>query len=317
MRKVTVVLAALLVVSACGDSSNQAATTIATTAPATTARPLVDLVTNYHSHEFLPVPEDFAREVRQAGLMPLQGFNGVDPEFSSFGGPWMAGEFCPGLSWMAAALDNKKVSIQRMGLDQDAMARASGNLIVYAITVTAIHDVGADEFASALDEISIATGGNRSCPATAKWAAGTRDKDIKKFSVVELSGADLDTSAHKIRISPFRTQGGDSVPIVRSVDFGDRGWAGGLDRGEYAVSVGLNKEFAYVETQMLLHLDKASTALHIHTWAVEQGERGIADLSSEEFFELEELVTDFAVDIIEPTTSKLLGWLVAHQAFGE
>ena len=344
MRKYAVALTFLLVVSACGGSSDTAtpATTVApvatqvpttTAAPATTTvapLPLVDLVANYHAQDFLPVPMDFAKEVRQAGLLPLRAYNFVDPtknepgpemfmdpEFRWMGGPWMAGEFCPGLSWMGAGLNNKKVSIQRMVSDWNTVVENSGDVVVHAVTVTAIHDVDANEFASALDTISIATGGNGECAATAQWASGSGGEAIPKFSVVELRGADLDTDRHKIRIAPFVSHPGKEYPIVRGVGFDEMEYWSSIYRGgEFALSHGNNEERLYVEWQVLLHLEPSSTVLHIHTWAVHE-RISLEDATREEFLALIETVNDFGTNIIDPTVSKLMTFAMFHQAQGE
>lgn len=319
MRKSAIVFAALLVAAACGDSTDQAATTTATTATKTLppALPLVDLVANYHAEDFLPVPEDLAKLVRYTGLIPFAFYWKSDPEFSPAGGPFLTGEFCPGLSWMAAALNNKKVSNLRLGTDGPAGTAAFESVqkvIWVGVAFTAIHDVDVGEFASALDEILIATGGTGNCSATTNWAYGTKDHHFSRFSVVELRAADVgptpDADVYKIRIGVPESHKPSERLLDRSVAMGEKEWF--LDRGEFAISIGVNEDVAYLESQFLAHLEKASTALHIHVWANQVSPNEEVDVSA-----LEELITDFSVELGELTINKLLGWLVAHQAFGK
>ena len=215
---------------------------------------------------------------------------------------------------MAAALNNKKVSNMRLGTDSQEGRRAMESVqkvTWVGVAVTAIHDVDVDEFASALDEISIATGGTGNCSVPVTWSANVfNDENFSSFSVVELRGADLDTDVHKIRIGSDGSKKPHSDPLDRSVAMGEKEW--GLDRGEFAISIGAHQKTAYVESQFLAHLERASTALHIHVWANQQSPNEEVDVSA-----LEELITDFSVELGELTINKLLGWLVAHQAFGK
>jgi hypothetical protein len=277
---------------------------------------LVDLVANYHSQDFLLVPEDFAKETRQAGLIPFQSFEHLDPELHLLGGPILAGQFCPKLSWMATALNNKMVSTQRMGTDVNAGNRAfesAQKMTWVGVAVTAIHDVDVDEFASALDAILISTGGTGNCSVTATWIPSTNED----AAVLKLRGADLDTDVHKIRVGSTKSHKRVEFLLSRTVDFGEREWILGLDRGEFAVSFGHSPDLpagngTVVETQTLLHLERASTALHIYVWVTHSSLGEGADI-----FALEELITDFSVELVELTVGKLLGWSVAHQLIGE
>ncbi len=319
MRKSAVVLVALLVVASCGGSSDQAATTATISESRYVAPPsFADLAATHHSHEFLPVAKDFEKAVRRAGLLPPMENNHLDPEFEAWGGAFLGGEFCPGLPWMAAALNNKKVSIQRMSIAGDAHARAreanTGLIIPYAIALIAIHDVDVDEFGSVLDEISIAAGAmKKNCEPTVSFIG-----EAAKFSVVELRGADLDTGTHKIQIAPIESQYDFGESIIRSWDFGERKWGfdpewiGGYDGGEFVTVIGGNPRIGYVDTQMLLHLESTSTALHIRTSALLERDGQVASLSQGEFSALKDLMIDFSVDLADVTTNKLSRWLATQ-----
>ena len=311
MRKSAVVLVALLVVASCGGSSDQAATTINYVAPPSFA----DLALRSDSYEFLPVAEDFEKAARSAGLLPPQENNHRDPEFEAWGGSLVGGEFCPGLPWMAAALNDKKVSIRRMSIAYDAHKRAldanTGLVLVYVIAVTAIHDVDVDEFGSVLDDLSIAAGAmKKDCEASVS-PTFTNGPPAEKFSVVRLRGADLDTGTHKIQIAPIGTQ--SEYSILRSWDFGEGEWGfgpewiGGYDGGEFVTALGSDRQGSFVDVQTLLHLESNSTALHIRTTVL-----GNEVLGQEEFSELEMLVAGFSVDLADVTTNKLSRWLATQ-----
>ena len=327
-----------------GPTTTSAPTTVPKAAPTTVpkaapttlppALPLVDLVANYWSEDFLPVASDFATLVRGAGLLPLIdlpapadhptvradkevrfGWGYDDPEVYQFAGPAVSGEFCPGLSWMAAGLNDKKVSIRRMITDLQAVGEsvAAGNqrILFSAIMVTAIHDVDTEEFASALRKISIATGGTSECSTSAKWTSGLSAYGWE-YSVVRLRGADLDTETHKIQIGAPEGWNGKATTVDRSVDFFEKEWVGGLDSGQVALAVGHSEDPFLAEVQVLLHLENVSTALHIHLWV--NTDDGSEEADNQRDLAL--LLVDSATSVSVTTVGKLLGWLTAHQIIG-
>jgi len=186
-------------------------------------------------------------------------------------------------------------------------------LTVYGITVTSIHDVDAEEFSSALDEIQVESGGTGQCQVPAFWSIDVEDwDDSKSYTWVELLGANRDCCvvAHQLMVGVENPDDLREYTIDRTYLFEQKEMWGLLPAGEYVIATGGNGFWQFFDVQFLLHFPTLSTALHIRTWAMPNASEGALD----DWGVLIDSISEFSFELIQPTITK---YLTAYIIFKE